>query len=80
MGIAFIAGVIFATALIPINRWIAGKINIYSQHLMSAKDARISVTNEALTNAKHIKLLAWEDVFIDKVMGNYHISCAFFFF
>lgn len=69
IGAAFIAGVCFAAALIPINRWIAGRIGVYSTQLMSAKDERVSVSSEALTNAKHIKLLAWEDVFIEKILG-----------
>lgn len=42
---------------------------MYSQQLMDAKDSRITVSTEALANAKHIKLLAWEDVFMDKIMG-----------
>lgn len=69
IGAAFVAGVLFAAALIPINRWIAVKIGIYSQQLMAAKDLRIGITVETLTGAKHIKLLAWEDVFIDKIHG-----------
>lgn len=70
------AGVIFAAGLIPLNRWIAGRIGVYSQQLMAAKDSRISVTSEALANAKHIKLLAWEDVFIEKITGE---SSSIFF-
>lgn len=69
IGIAFIAGVCFATALIPINRWIANAIQSYSQGLMSAKDARISLTTEAMAGAKQIKLLTWEKVFIEKIQG-----------
>lgn len=74
IGSAFIAGVIFAAGLIPLNRWIAGRIAVYSQQLMDAKDSRISVSQEALANAKHIKLLAWEDVFMDKILS----ECTFF--
>lgn len=36
---------------------------------MSAKDDRIAATVETISGAKHIKLLAWEDVFIDKIQG-----------
>lgn len=67
IGVAFIAGVIFAVALIPLNRYIAVKIGKLSSKLMSAKDARVSTSSEALNGAKQIKLHAWEEVFIDKI-------------
>lgn len=69
LGAAFIAGVIFAAALIPINRWLAKRIAEYSQGLMTAKDARISATSETITGAKHLKLNAWEDIFIKKILS-----------
>ncbi|XP_075152571.1 ATP-binding cassette sub-family C member 10 [Haematobia irritans] len=68
LGAAFIAGVLFAAALIPINRWLAKRISDYSQGLMTAKDARLSATSETMTGAKQIKLNAWEDVFIKKIL------------
>lgn len=71
IGIAFIAGVCFAAALIPINRWIANKIQSYSENLMSSKDARIGLTKETLAGAKQIKLLTWENVFIDRIQGTF---------
>lgn len=67
LGAAFVAGVIFAASLIPINRWLAKRIASYSQGLMSAKDARLSTTKEVINGAKQIKLHAWEDVFIKKI-------------
>lgn len=67
IGSAFIAGVVFGVALIPINRWIAVKIGKYSQKLMDAKDERVSMTSEALAGIKQIKLLAWEEIFIEKI-------------
>lgn len=69
IGLAFIAGLIFAAALIPINRVIANKIAALSTKLMEAKDERVSISSEALSGAKQLKLLAWEDVFIDKIQG-----------
>ncbi|KAJ6648254.1 ATP-binding cassette sub-family C member 10 [Pseudolycoriella hygida] len=69
IGSAFIAGVVFAVALIPINRFIAVKIGTYSQKLMGAKDDRVSITSEALTGVKQIKLLAWEEIFIKKIQS-----------
>lgn len=69
IGIAFAAGVVFATILIPINRWLAKRIASYSTELLDAKDARVSQTFESLAGAKQIKILAWEDVFIDKIQS-----------
>uniref|UniRef100_A0A182RBN2 ABC-type xenobiotic transporter n=1 Tax=Anopheles funestus TaxID=62324 RepID=A0A182RBN2_ANOFN len=67
LGVAFVAGVLFAVLLIPINRKIAQKIGQLSQGLMSAKDGRVTITTEAISGAKDIKLNAWEDVFIGKI-------------
>lgn len=67
IGLAFLAGVIFAIILIPINRAIAMKIGQLSQGLMTAKDGRIAITTETIGGAKHIKMNAWEDVFISKI-------------
>lgn len=67
LGAAFIAGVVFAALLIPINRWIASKIASYSSGLMTAKDQRVNLTSESMAGAKQIKINAWEDVFITKI-------------
>ncbi|KAL7741129.1 hypothetical protein ACLKA6_018157 [Drosophila palustris] len=67
LGVAFLAGVIFAALLIPVNRWLAKRIGIYSTGLMSAKDARLSTTTETMEGAKQIKSNAWEPIFIKKI-------------
>ncbi|GAB0098378.1 multidrug resistance-associated protein 7 [Sergentomyia squamirostris] len=67
VGVAFIAGVIFAIALIPINRWLAVRIAKLSQGLMTAKDARVGLCSESLVGAKQIKLYAWEDIFVSRI-------------
>ncbi|KAH8412794.1 hypothetical protein KR009_005755, partial [Drosophila setifemur] len=69
LGAAFLAGVAFAALLIPINRWLAKRIGIYSSGLMTAKDARLSATTETMQGAKQIKINAWEDIFISKIRG-----------
>ncbi|XP_039502253.1 ATP-binding cassette sub-family C member 10 [Drosophila santomea] len=69
LGAAFLAGVIFAALLIPINRWLAKRIGIFSSGLMTAKDARLSATTETMQGAKQIKINAWEDIFITKIRG-----------
>lgn len=69
LGAAFLAGVLFAALLIPINRWLAKRIGIYSTGLMTAKDGRLSATTETMQGAKQIKINAWEDIFITKIRG-----------
>lgn len=61
---------IFGVILIPINRWLANKISSLSVELLSAKDARVSQSMEALSGIKQIKILAWEDVFIERIQSN----------
>ena len=67
LGVAFLSGVFFAIALIPINRYIAKKIGVLSTFLMTAKDARVSVTTESLAGAKQVKLQAWENIWIQRI-------------
>lgn len=66
---AFVGGVVFAIILIPITRWLANQISSLSQQFLEAKDARVSQSFEALSGAKQIKSLAWEDVFIGKIQS-----------
>ncbi|KAH8410367.1 hypothetical protein KR215_000850, partial [Drosophila sulfurigaster] len=67
LGVAFLAGVIFAALLIPANRWLAKRIGIYTVGQMAAKDARLSATTETMQGAKQIKSNAWEPIFIRKI-------------
>lgn len=67
MGTAFVGGVVFAIVLIPITRWLANQISSLSKQFLEAKDLRVSQTFEAMSGAKQIKTLAWEDVFIAKI-------------
>ncbi|KAH8263022.1 hypothetical protein KR044_003280, partial [Drosophila immigrans] len=67
LGVAFLAGVIFAALLIPANRWLAKRIGVYTDGLMTAKDARLSATTETMQGAKQIKSNAWEPIFIRKI-------------
>lgn len=69
IGVAFVSGVIFAIILIPINRWLANRIAAISVEFLEAKDARVSRTSEAFSGAKQIKILAWEDVFTQRIQG-----------
>lgn len=44
VGISFLAGLGFAVLLIPVNRWLAEKIQNLSQEMMTQKDNRVKVT------------------------------------
>lgn len=72
IGLAFVGGVIFGVILIPITRWLANKISLISKEFLEAKDARVSLTYETLAGAKQIKILAWEDIFIEKIQSKRH--------
>ena len=43
VGLAFLAGLVFAVILIPINRWLAIKIGQLSTKMMAQKDTRVKV-------------------------------------
>lgn len=69
IGLAFVGGVIFAVILIPITRWLANRISSISKEFLEAKDDRVSQTFETLSGAKQIKILAWEDIFIERIQS-----------
>ncbi|KAL3266128.1 hypothetical protein HHI36_010314 [Cryptolaemus montrouzieri] len=64
VGYAFLAGVGFSIALIPINKFIANKIGKLSTKLMAEKDARVKLMTEVLRGIKAIKLYVWEQHFM----------------
>lgn len=41
--LAFVAGLAVVVLLIPINRWLAQKIQFSSQSMMASKDARLGI-------------------------------------
>lgn len=67
LAFAFVPAVLFGIILIPINRYIALKIGSLSSFLMTAKDKRVSLTTEAMTGAKQIKMQALEDIFVERI-------------
>ncbi|KAH8409549.1 hypothetical protein KR222_008401, partial [Zaprionus bogoriensis] len=77
LGAAFLAGVLFAALLIPINRWLAKRIGVYSTGLMTAKDARLAATTETMQGAKQIKTNAWEPIFIQKIRELRHVELRY---
>ncbi|XP_045480272.1 ATP-binding cassette sub-family C member 10 [Harmonia axyridis] len=67
VGLAFLAGVVFSVALIPINKLIANKIGQLSTKLMAEKDTRVRVITEVLRGIKAVKLYVWEQHFIRSI-------------
>ena len=53
--------------LIPVNRWLATKIEAASERMMAHKDARLQLMGELLRGIHQVKLSAWEPRFITKV-------------
>ncbi|CAL7934283.1 unnamed protein product [Xylocopa violacea] len=68
IGVSFLAGVIFAIILIPINKVIANQIGKLSTKLMECKDQRVKLTGETLHGLTTIKLNVWEDHFLRNIL------------
>lgn len=66
---AFLAGLAVVALLIPVNRWLAVKIERASVRMMAHKDARLQVMGELLRGIHQVKLSAWEPRFIRKVIS-----------
>ena len=64
---AFLAGLAVVALLIPVNRWLAVKIEEASVRMMAHKDVRLQVMGELLRGIHQVKLSAWEPRFIRKV-------------
>lgn len=67
VGISFLAGLSFAVLLVPVNKWLAQKIQKLSQEMMMQKDNRVKVMNEILHGIRVIKFYAWEKNFETKI-------------
>lgn len=77
IGLAFVAGLAFVLALFPLNYFVVKKINEYETRMMAAKDDRMAVCTEALGSAKSLKLMAWEDLFMEKIRAFRRIEVGF---
>lgn len=64
VGFAFVAGLVFSIALIPINKVIANKIGKLSTKMMEQKDGRVKMMTEVLRGIRSIKIYVWEQHFI----------------
>lgn len=64
---AFLAGLAVVVLLIPLNRWLATKIETASTRMMAYKDTRLQRMGELLYGILQIKMSMWEPCFIKKV-------------
>jgi len=69
LGIATLSGIAFLIILLPINGFIYAKMRSIQMLLMKEKDKRVKLMNEILSYIKVLKLYAWENSFIDKIMA-----------
>ncbi|WKY10812.1 hypothetical protein Q1695_002849 [Nippostrongylus brasiliensis] len=67
VGLAFVAGVIAAVILIPLNKWVTNAIGRMSVKLMHCKDQRIKVVRETMEGIRAVKSSAWESFFEKKI-------------
>jgi ATP-binding cassette subfamily C (CFTR/MRP) protein 10 len=65
--LAFLAGLAVVLVLIPVNRWLAVRIEAASGTMMECKDARIRRTDELLQGIRQIKAACWEPAFLARV-------------
>jgi ATP-binding cassette, subfamily C (CFTR/MRP), member 1 len=69
MGVSIFAGVLVIILSIPLTAISASYMGWRQKSLMIAKDNRLEVNNEVIGNMKVIKLQAWEEPFMKKIVG-----------
>ncbi|EFJ20476.1 hypothetical protein SELMODRAFT_108621 [Selaginella moellendorffii] len=67
VGVSTVAGLASMITLMAFCLFISSRQRKYWKQIMACKDARMKVTNEAITNMKIIKMQAWQDWFLQLV-------------
>ncbi|XP_015846686.3 ATP-binding cassette sub-family C member 10 [Peromyscus maniculatus bairdii] len=67
VGMAFVAGLVLALLLVPINKVIATRIMASNQEMLHHKDARVKLMTELLSGIRVIKFFGWEQALGDRV-------------
>lgn len=67
VGAAFLAGLVLAILLVPVNRSITLSIGRLTAGMMAFKDERIKLMSEVLWGMRMIKMHAWESLFQARV-------------
>lgn len=68
LGISFIFGFITLMTFLSLNSYINFKYRKIIKEMMKAKDARMKITTETFNNLKVLKLYAWEDEFMRRIL------------
>ncbi|KAL9964380.1 hypothetical protein ACROYT_G028012 [Oculina patagonica] len=69
MGISILAGVGVLVLLIPVNLLVTRQARRQQVKQMLEKDSRIVIMDEVLSGIKVLKLYAWEEPFLSKIMS-----------
>uniref|UniRef100_A0A8C2MSJ9 ATP-binding cassette sub-family C member 10 n=1 Tax=Cricetulus griseus TaxID=10029 RepID=A0A8C2MSJ9_CRIGR len=67
VGMAFVAGLVLALLLVPVNKVIATRIMSSNQEMLRHKDARVKLMTELLNGIRVIKFFGWEQALGDRV-------------
>ncbi|KAM7318619.1 hypothetical protein ACRRTK_021731 [Alexandromys fortis] len=67
VGMAFVAGLVLALLLVPVNKVIATRIMASNQEMLQHKDARVKLMTELLSGIRVIKFFGWEQALGDRV-------------
>lgn len=69
MGVSTLGGVLVIMIMIPVTKTVAQWMGAKQKSLMQAKDRRVEVNSEVLSNMKVIKFQAWEEAFQERILG-----------
>lgn len=69
VGVAFVAGLVVALLLVPINRWLANSIGASSAAMMTAKDARLRTMADVIAAPRAVKCGCLEPFFTARILA-----------
>ncbi len=69
VGPSVLAGVALMVLTTPANAFLMKKMGVIQKDMMKSKDARVKIMNEVLNGIRVIKFFAWEQSFLDQILG-----------
>jgi len=69
VGWSMLAGLGVMLLMVPLNGWLARKMQVYQRELMTRKENRIKITDETIKSIKVLKLYAWESSFGERIQA-----------
>ncbi|CAI5535805.1 unnamed protein product [Closterium sp. Naga37s-1] len=73
---AFLAGLAVVLLLIPVNRWLAGRIGEASKQMMASKDARVQAMQELLDHVAAVRAMAMEGALLSRINDARHLELS----